>query len=113
VRWLTLILLLCPTIAHACATATVYAARYDGRTTASGAVYRHSGISAASPWLRLGTRVVVTHGDRTISLVITDTMPVRYPRDGRCVVLDLSGAAARRLGIGHIAFVKIKVLQNG
>jgi rare lipoprotein A len=107
---LALALFLLPGIAQACTKATVYAARYDGRTTASGAVYRHSGISAASPWLRLGTRVLVTHGDRTIEVVITDTMPVRYPRDGRCVVLDLSGAAARKLGIGRIGFVNIKVL---
>jgi rare lipoprotein A len=107
VRWLTLILLLCPTIAQACATATVYAARYDGRTTASGAVYRHSGISAASPWLRLGTRVVVTHGDRTLAVTITDTMPLR----GGCVALDLSGGAARRLGLIGKQHVTIKVLS--
>jgi rare lipoprotein A len=105
VRWLTLILLLCPTIAHACATATVYAARYDGRTTASGAVYRHAGISAASPWLKIGTRVVVTHGDRTLAVTITDTMPLRKG----CVVLDLSGGAARRLGLRGMGRIEMRV----
>lgn len=104
---LALTLFLLPGIARACTKATVYAARYDGRTTASGAVYRHSGISAASPWLRLGTRVLVTHGDRTLALVITDTMPLR----GGCVALDLSGGAARRLGLIGKQHVTIKVLS--
>jgi rare lipoprotein A (peptidoglycan hydrolase) len=104
-RWLILAGLLCPTLAQACTKATVYAARYDGRTMANGAIYRHAGISAASARYALGTRLLVVHGHKHLLVTVTDTMPRRG-----CVALDLSGGAAYRLGVVGTGKVVIKRL---
>lgn len=73
-------------------TATVYHPWYDGRTTYCGQAYRHwGGISAAHPWLPCGTRVRVSHRGRTLTVPITDRCD--------CNSIDLSAAAAYRLGV--------------
>ena len=73
-------------------TATVYDGWYHGRTTACGDTYQHWGNpTAAHPWLPCGTRVRVTHGNR--SLVV----PIRDRCD--CNSIDLSAGAAYRLGV--------------
>jgi hypothetical protein len=86
-------LLLFPTAGQCCASATVYHPRYDGRQTASGEVYRHDRVSAASPWFRLGTRLEVSAGGRTVLVTVNDTMPPRMRRDGRCVVVVCGSAS--------------------
>ena len=75
---------------------------------ANGEPYRHSVMSAASPIFRLGTKVLVVHKHKKAILTITDRMPAR----NHCVVLDLSGAAAAKLGIDGIGHVKVSVLSR-
>ena len=73
-------------------TATVYHPWFDGRATYCGQIYRHWGaITAAHPWLPCGTRVRVFHRGRTLTVPITDRCD--------CNSIDLSAAAAYRLGV--------------
>ena len=77
-------------------TASIYADMFEGRETASGETFRQNGLTAASRSLPLGSRIRVTNPDtgRTVRLEVTDRGPYV---DGR--ILDLSRAAADRLGI--------------
>jgi rare lipoprotein A len=72
-------------------TATVYHEWYHNRTTYCGQTYQHWGISAAHPWLPCGTKVRVTHGNRTLTVPIQDRC--------ECNSIDLSAGAAYRLGV--------------
>ena len=73
-------------------TATVYHPWFDGRATYCGQIYRHWGaITAAHPWLPCGTRVRISHRGRTLTVPITDRCD--------CNSIDLSAAAAYRLGV--------------
>jgi rare lipoprotein A len=86
------ILTLAPPAHGRTVTATVYDPWYAGRPDyCTGRAYQHWGISAAHPWLPCGTRVTVTHGNR--SLVV----PIRDRCD--CNSIDLSAGAAYRLGV--------------
>jgi rare lipoprotein A len=75
--------------------ASWYGHPHHGRRTTSGEVYDMNKLTAAHRTLPLGTRVLVTNLDngRTVEVRINDRGPVRRDR-----VLDLSYAAARRLG---------------
>ena len=72
-------------------TATVYDGWYHNRADACGGTYQHWGISAAHPWLRCGTKVRVTHGNRSLVVPITDRCD--------CNSIDLSAGAAYRLRV--------------
>ncbi len=72
-------------------TATVYDGWYHGRITYCGSVYQHWGVSAAHPWLSCGTRVLVSHKGRVLTVPITDRC--------ECGSIDLSAGAAHRLGM--------------
>lgn len=77
-------------------TASYYAAKFEGRTTASGERYRGSAMTAAHRTLPFGTRVRVTnpHNGRSVVLRINDRGPF-HPRR----VIDVSRSAAIELGI--------------
>lgn len=75
--------------------ASWYGPGFNGRATASGAIYDQEGWTVASKELPLGTMLVVTRGDRRVLLLVNDRGPYV---DGR--ILDLSHAAAVYLGIG-------------
>jgi rare lipoprotein A len=77
-------------------TASIYADLLEGRETASGDTFRQDALTAASRSLPLGTRIRVTNPDtgRMVQLVVTDRGPYAGDR-----ILDLSRAAADRLGI--------------
>jgi rare lipoprotein A len=80
-------------------TASYYAAKFDGRRTASGETFRNSGYTAAHRTLPFGTMVRVTRGDREVVVKINDRGPFTKGR-----VIDVSQAAARDLGLigpGH------------
>ena len=80
-------------------TASYYAAKFDGRRTASGETFRNSGYTAAHRTLPFGTMVRVTRGDRSVVVKINDRGPFTKGR-----VIDVSHAAARDLGLigpGH------------
>ena len=84
---------------HSTGVASYYAAKFDGRRTASGETFRNGGYTAAHRTLPFGTMVRVTRGDREVVVKINDRGPFTAGR-----VIDVSRAAARDLdliGPGH------------
>jgi rare lipoprotein A len=92
--------------------ASWYGRQHHGKRTASGETYDMNKLTAAHRTLPLGTRVLVTNVDngRTVEVRINDRGPFVGNR-----VLDLSYAAARRLGaVGDgVIPVTVKVLSDG
>ncbi|MCG8544799.1 MAG: septal ring lytic transglycosylase RlpA family protein [Alphaproteobacteria bacterium] len=86
--------------------ASWYGKRFHGRTTASGQVYNMYAMTAAHRSLPFGTRVVVTNlsNGKSVNLVINDRGPFI---DGR--VIDVSWAAARRLGFTQDGLTRVRV----
>ncbi len=87
--------------------ASYYAARFNGRRTASGERYNHQALTVAHRTLPFGTVLRVTNerNGRTITVRVNDRGPhVR----GR--IVDLSGAAARALGVTGTAPVTLEVV---
>lgn len=85
--------------------ASWYGPGFNGRPTASGAIYDQEAWTVASRELPFGTLLVVARGDRRVLLLVNDRGPYV---DGR--VLDLSAAAARALGIGGVGAVTAEVV---
>lgn len=94
--------------------ATYYAQKFEGCLTATGEIFRHSKLTAASNVFALNTWVKVTNllTGSSIIVRINDRMHPNMTKKGR--VLDLSMAAAKRLHIVQrgIAKVKIEPLTN-
>jgi rare lipoprotein A len=92
--------------------ASWYGRQHHGKKTASGETYDMHKLTAAHRTLPLGSRVLVTNLDngRTVEVRINDRGPFVARR-----VLDLSYAAARRLGaVGDgVIPVSLKVLARG
>ena len=84
--------------------ASWYGGEFNGRPTASGAIYDQEGWTAASRTLPLGTLVVVSRNGARVLLLINDRGPYI---DGR--IIDLSAVAARALGVG-VAEVQVEVV---
>ena len=86
--------------------ASWYGPGFYGRQTASGAVYTGAYLTAAHRSLPFGTRVRVTNleNGRRVVVVVDDRGP--YAR-GR--VIDLSPAAARRLGMLREGLARVRV----
>jgi len=74
--------------------ASYYADKFNGRTTASGAIFSNNSLTAAHKTLPFGTRVKVTNPDNgnSVEVVINDRGPFVAGR-----VIDLSSAAFARL----------------
>ncbi|CUW39953.1 Putative lipoprotein A (fragment) [Magnetospirillum sp. XM-1] len=75
--------------------ASWYGAKYRGRKTASGERFDPSDLTAAHPVLPMGTLVEVSRPERRGAVVVR--VNDRGPGGGR--IVDLSEAAARRLGL--------------
>jgi len=88
--------------------ASWYGAHWAGRKTASGERFNPHHLTAASRSLPMGTRLLVSYGRRHVTVKINDRGP--YIR-GR--VLDLSEAAASRLGIKNSGTAKVKMRVLG
>jgi rare lipoprotein A len=93
--------------------ASFYSDKYKGMTTASGEKFSQSRLTAASRELPLGTKATVTNeaNGKSVEVKITDRGPYV---DGR--VIDLSKAAARRIGLGEdqgITAVKVEARPSG
>jgi len=90
--------------------ASWYGGSFHGRKTASGERFNKNALTAAHRTLPLGSRVRVTHArsGATVTVRINDRGP--YSR-GR--IIDLSEAAARRLGIvrSGVALVVLYVVS--
>jgi rare lipoprotein A len=66
----------------------------SGSQTASGQRFNQNALTCAHRSLPFGTRLRVTHGDRSVVVTVNDRGPFVHGR-----VLDLSTAAARAVGI--------------
>jgi len=88
--------------------ASWYGPGFNGRPTASGAIYDQEGWTVASKELPLGTLLVVSRGDRRVLVLVNDRGPYAGDR-----VLDLSAAAARAVGLGGVGPVTAEVVATG
>jgi len=76
--------------------ASYYADTFNGRKTASGAIFRQNKLTAAHRTLPFGTRVKVKNisNGKTVKVAINDRGPFVQGR-----TIDLSKKAAKKLGI--------------
>jgi rare lipoprotein A len=82
-----------------------YYGNESGSHTASGQRFNQNAMTCAHRSLPFGTRLRVTHGDRSVVVTVNDRGPFVRGR-----VLDLSTGAARAIGLGGIGRVVAEVL---
>ena len=91
--------------------ASYYADKFNGRPTANGEIYDGKKMTAACNQLPLGTWIRVTNlnNNRSVIVKTNDRLHIRMKR-----VVDLSRAAAEKLGyIGRgLTKVKVEVLEK-
>ena len=87
--------------------ASWYGPGFNGRPTASGAIYDQEGWTVASKELPLGTMLLVILGDRRVLLLVNDRGPYVGDR-----ILDLSTAAARAVGLSGVGPVTAEVVAG-
>lgn len=91
--------------------ASYYATKFEGKRTASGAVYHRDSMTAAHRSLPFGTRVRVTRlaTGKSVDVVVNDRGPFRKGR-----IVDLSRRAAEQLDLvrAGVARVRIDVLHD-
>lgn len=92
--------------------ASYYANMFNGRKTANGEIFNNAHMTAAHRTLPFGTLLEVTNlrNGRSVIVRVNDRGPYVRPR-----VIDLSKAAARKIGMQHhgITRVKISVINPG
>ena len=90
--------------------ASYYADWFNGRTTASGTIFSNSELVAAHPSYPFGSlvRVVNLRNRRSIDLRIVDRGPAAAPQ-ARGVIIDISRAAAERLGFVNAGRTRVRV----
>lgn len=97
--------------------ATFYADTFDRQRTASGELLDQNELVAAHRRFPFGTRVRVTNvrTDQSVDVRIIDRGPFGAPKVAQQKVIDLSRAAASRLGIINEgrAVVQVDVLEYG
>lgn len=86
--------------------ASFYARKFQGRQTANGEIYDASKYTAACNVLHLNTWIKVTDiiENKSVIVRINDRMSKRNRR-----LLDLSNAAAKKLGYHGRGLIKVKV----
>lgn len=91
--------------------ASYYSDKFDGRQTASGAIFKQNKLTAAHRTLPFGTRVKVKNisNGKTVKVTINDRGPFVQGR-----TIDLSKKAAKKLGILQqgVANVQLKYKQK-
>lgn len=89
--------------------ASFYSSNLDGTKTATGEIFRNKKMTAASNQLPLNTWVRVTNlkNGRSVIVRINDRMHPRMKAKGR--VVDLSRAAAQKLGFLKSGLTRVKV----
>lgn len=87
-------------------TASYYHAKFNGRRTASGEVYNSALYTAAHKTLPLNSYAVITNlrNNRKVIVKINDRGPFLSKR-----VIDVSGAAAKELGLLHHGLGQVRV----
>ena len=90
--------------------ASYYAAKYHGRTTASGETFDNGKLTAAHRTLPFGTTVRVTNltNGRSVVVRVNDRGPFVAGR-----IIDLSRAAAQRLDMIEAGLARVKVEPLG
>jgi len=89
--------------------ATYYAQKFEGGLTATGEIFRHSKLTAASNIFALNTWVKVTNilTGKSIIVRINDRMHPSMTKKGR--ILDLTMTAAKQLHIVNRGIAKVKI----
>lgn len=88
--------------------ASWYGPGFHGRKTASGERFNQYAMTAAHRHLPFGTLVRVVYKGRSVTVRINDRGPFIKGRS-----LDLSKAAARRIGCAGVCRVKMTVIRKG
>lgn len=90
-------------------TASFYSAKFEGRKTATGDIFRQSKLTAASNHFKLNTLVMVTNlkNNKSVIVLINDRMHARMKKKGR--VVDLSLTAAKQLDFIQNGLAKVLV----
>jgi rare lipoprotein A len=90
--------------------ASYYADWFNGRTTASGTIFSNDDLVAAHPSYPFGSvvRVVNLRNQRSINLRIVDRGPAPAIV-ARGVIIDVSRAAAERLGFINAGRTRVRV----
>ena len=83
-----------------------YGRYHQGRKTSTGARFDQNALTAAHPTLPLGTKATVTNlaTGKSVEVTINDRGPYARGRD-----IDLSKAAAQRIGVGKDGAVPVKI----
>ncbi|MFM7839689.1 MAG: septal ring lytic transglycosylase RlpA family protein [Chitinophagaceae bacterium] len=99
-----------PSLQVAEGVASYYHNKFEGRLMANGAVFSQTRLTAAHNTLPLNTWVQVTNlsNGKTVVVKITDRM---HPKNKR--LIDLSRAAAIRLGYIRKGLTRVKVVPLG
>jgi rare lipoprotein A len=77
----------------------------SGSQTASGQRFNENAMTCAHRSLPFGTKLRVTHGDRSVTVTVNDRGPFVRGR-----VLDLSTGAARALGLSGLGQVTAEIV---
>ncbi len=88
--------------------ASFYANHYEGKRTATGALYNPKQLTAAHSTLPLGSKVKVIDLQSKKAVIVTINDRCKCERYGR--VLDLSYAAAQQLEIINKGVAKVKLI---
>ena len=86
-----------------------YANSFVGLPTATGEIFKHTNLTAASNSFKFHSWVKVTNLDNNKSVIvrINDRMAVKSANKGR--VVDLTKAAAKQLGVGFSGLIRVLV----
>ena len=88
--------------------ASYYHSKFEGRTTSSGSIYRADSLTCAHKTLPFGTRLKVENPDNNSFVIVevTDRGPFIRGRE-----IDLSFAAAQRIGIVHEGVAEVTMTK--
>lgn len=86
--------------------ASYYANYFNGRRTANGETFNNAKMTAAHRTLPFGTLIEVTNlrNGRSVVVRVNDRGPYAHSR-----VLDLSAAAAKKIGMHHSGTARVKI----
>ena len=89
--------------------ASFYASRFNGLRTATGEIFKHSNLTAASNNFKINSwvRVINLLNNKSVIVRINDRMHPRMAKMGR--VVDLTAAAAKLLDVSMDGIYKVKV----
>ncbi len=94
--------------------ATYYASKFEGNLTATGEIFHHSNLTAASNFFALNTWVKVTNmlTGKSIIVRINDRMHPSMSQKGRILDLTMTGAKQLKIVDRGIAKVKIEAVSK-